>query len=334
MIKIIALTFIFAFILYIISIINAWMQVNNLRKTPRFGTGRMVFVNKIRIHFIEFGDGPPLVMLPGILGNYRTWNPLLPVLSNEFRCLAIDFPGIGASDKPADFEYNLKQIANLIIDLLDELKIEIAHFMGLSYGGSLVYYLAAQFPLRVGRGLTLEGWADFDPANSLHESRILRALTTPVVAQVLHFIITSGQLSHLLAKRAYGDRWKQLTSREKQNAQHDLALAMHYLERLPTVKLLENWIENDQLPELVPFIETPVLQLIGTKSINFEAQAASIERLKLVSTITQWIIEGGGQHLHWQHPRWIGELTIRFFKEQNIFEENNSGGLWELQVTS
>lgn len=49
------------------------------------------------MHQVERGNGPPLLLIHGLGGSWRSWNPILEPLSRERRVIAIDLPGHGNS---------------------------------------------------------------------------------------------------------------------------------------------------------------------------------------------------------------------------------------------
>jgi len=56
-------------------------------------------VNDLTWHWVEQGEGPAVVLLHGIPESWRCWEKQMPVLSQQFRVLALDLKGYGQSDK-------------------------------------------------------------------------------------------------------------------------------------------------------------------------------------------------------------------------------------------
>ena len=61
-----------------------------------------VTANGLKIYYRDVGEGFPIVFLHGFTGNTRNWALTVPSLRDRFRCLSIDHPGHGQSEKPAD----------------------------------------------------------------------------------------------------------------------------------------------------------------------------------------------------------------------------------------
>jgi pimeloyl-ACP methyl ester carboxylesterase len=75
----------------------------------------------------------------------------------EFTLLAVDLIGFGQSRGPDEFEYAMNEQATLVIELLDNLKIESFHLCGHSMGGLIAMNVAEQEPRRVLSFIDIEG---------------------------------------------------------------------------------------------------------------------------------------------------------------------------------
>ena len=104
-------------------------------------------------------DADTIVFLHG-LGTTRTgWEPQLEDLSDTWRCVAWDMPGYGAS-QPLTEPLSFAALGDSVATLLDQLRVETAHLVGLSFGGMHALHAALRHPGRVS-SLTL---ADTSPA--------------------------------------------------------------------------------------------------------------------------------------------------------------------------
>lgn len=140
-----------------------------------------VTVNKIRLRYESWGDGPPLIMLHGLGSCADDWVYQLPDLGRHFRCLPLDLRGHGLSDKPAG-RYTMSQFAGDVSELLNALTLGTAHVLGLSLGGMVAQQLALAHPDQV-RSLTLINTmpGPWPPTPDMLRSagRRLRALRSP-----------------------------------------------------------------------------------------------------------------------------------------------------------
>lgn len=106
----------------------------------------------VRIHFVEQGKGPALLLHHGFSWSSRRWQACgyVESLERDYRVIAIDARGHGKSDKPHDpASYSAKQQAQDVVAMMDELGIEKALFWGYSMGGRAGYALAKYAPERL-----------------------------------------------------------------------------------------------------------------------------------------------------------------------------------------
>lgn len=103
-----------------------------------------------RIHYsLEGPANSPVVVLSHSLGvDLSMWEPQVPVLANSLRVLRYDTRGHGQSSVTPG-PYTVEQLGRDVLGLLDALKIERAHFCGLSLGGQIGQWLGANAPQRL-----------------------------------------------------------------------------------------------------------------------------------------------------------------------------------------
>jgi pimeloyl-ACP methyl ester carboxylesterase len=120
--------------------------------------GRSTFteVDGTRLHHVEAGAGPPVLLLHGGSGGGANWFRLLPLLADRHRVLAPDLPGFGLSDA-MEARAPLGSAAAALLDRwLDALGVEGALTVGTSFGGLAALRLAQRTPHRVSRLLLLD----------------------------------------------------------------------------------------------------------------------------------------------------------------------------------
>jgi haloalkane dehalogenase len=102
----------------------------------------------LRIAYVDVGEGPAMVMLHG----EPTWSFLFrkmipPMLAAGFRCVAVDYPGFGRSDKPLDLEwYEYERHAAACLRVAEVLSLEGATLVGHDWGGPVGLLLAVERP--------------------------------------------------------------------------------------------------------------------------------------------------------------------------------------------
>lgn len=87
------------------------------------------------------GKGFPLVLVHGFLGSSKMWKPQIDFFKDNFRVITPDLPGYGKSNK-AKSHNSIQSIANLLLDRLEEKKIDKFHLLGHSMGGMIIQDMA------------------------------------------------------------------------------------------------------------------------------------------------------------------------------------------------
>ena len=115
-------------------------------------TSRYVQLSKVRIHYNEVGQGPPLVCLHGGGPGASSWSNFLtniPVFMRSYRLLLVDLVNFGKSSKLVIEGPPLTFHAQVMDELLQTLQVAKAAFVGNSYGGQVAIKTAIDFPQRV-----------------------------------------------------------------------------------------------------------------------------------------------------------------------------------------
>ncbi len=95
------------------------------------------------------GDGPPLLFIHGLGGIWQNWLLNIPAFMDSHRCVALDLPGFGLSEKPD--ECSIRGLAATVDRVCDELDLVEPVVIGNSMGGFVGAELAVTFPTRVSK---------------------------------------------------------------------------------------------------------------------------------------------------------------------------------------
>lgn len=112
-----------------------------------------MFANGIRLHYVQIGQGIPLLLVHGYPFDHTLWQPQMDGLSDIAQVIAPDLRGFGQSDAP-DGIYTMEVYADDLAALLDTLKIEPVVVCGLSMGGYIALAFWKKYTSHV-RGLIL-----------------------------------------------------------------------------------------------------------------------------------------------------------------------------------
>lgn len=139
-------------------------EIAQTRYEDRYFTVR----DGIKLHYRDYpgsAEKPPILCLHGLTRNARDWTEFAERYSPSHRVLALDFRGRGGSDyDPVPARYLPIIYASDVIELLDQLSIPEAMFVGTSLGGLVTMVIAATAPQRVAASILNDVGPDVDPA--------------------------------------------------------------------------------------------------------------------------------------------------------------------------
>src|SRR5262245_58858147 len=105
-------------------------------------------VRDVELYYEEHGQGDPLLCIMGFATDSTAWLLQTPAFAERYRTIVFDNRGVGRSSKPTG-AYTIHGMADDAAALLDHLKIDRAHVLGLSMGGMIAQELALRHPDRV-----------------------------------------------------------------------------------------------------------------------------------------------------------------------------------------
>jgi len=120
----------------------------------------------LKLHYRDYpgaSDGPPILCLHGLTRNARDFAELAERYSPQFRVLALDFRGRGESQyDPLPMRYNPLTYAGDVVELLDQLDVLQAIFVGTSLGGLVTMTVGAMARGRIGAAILNDVGPDID----------------------------------------------------------------------------------------------------------------------------------------------------------------------------
>lgn len=113
--------------------------------------------DNVRLYYEEVGQGTPILFVHEFASDHRGWEPQMRAFGQRHRCIAYSARGYTPSDVSADPNaYSYLHVMRDAVAVLDHLKIDKAHLVGLSMGGYTSLQVALNHPERV-RSLVLAG---------------------------------------------------------------------------------------------------------------------------------------------------------------------------------
>jgi pimeloyl-ACP methyl ester carboxylesterase len=167
------------------------------RKHPPIG--RFLDVDGVRLHYIERGQGAPLVLIHGngTLIQDFTINGLVDRLSERYRVIVIERPGYGYSNRPR-WLWTPRAHATLYEHALQQLGVEQAIVLGHSWGTMVAVSLALQAPSLVRSLVLLSGY--YFPTARL-DVALFSPPAIPVIGDAMRYTV-SPLLARLILPRA------------------------------------------------------------------------------------------------------------------------------------
>ena len=115
---------------------------------------KFVEVNGVNVHYKTWGEGAPtFVLLHGFGASVFSWHEVVEPLAQYGTVIAYDRPAFGLTERPLEWEgespYGPQAQVDIVIGLMDALKVEKATLVGNSAGGTVSMQVALQYPERV-----------------------------------------------------------------------------------------------------------------------------------------------------------------------------------------
>jgi pimeloyl-ACP methyl ester carboxylesterase len=254
-------------------------------------------VNGININYTVEGHGEPLVMIMGIGGDQSAWKHQVSALKKHYQVITFDNRGVGKSDKPQG-SYSPTLMAEDTIQLMDFLKIEKAHILGMSMGGLIAQEIAINYPERIIKLILASTFAYQDnEANG----------PTPDVLAVAELPLKQG-ISRLLD-----------ASFNKFFNRFIIAPIIRFLtlrineQELTGIKGQVDGTKGYDSFNRLPSIKAPTLVLTGTKdrvvkSSSSDTLSQKIPNAKLVK------IENGSHLICWEMSKVFNKEVLDFLK--------------------
>src|SRR6478752_10771476 len=103
----------------------------------------------VRLYYEETGAGRPVIFVHEYAGDYRSWEPQMRQFGQRYRAITYNARGYPPSDVPEEVaKYSQARAADDIASVLDHLKIDRAHIVGLSMGGFATLHFGFRHPSR------------------------------------------------------------------------------------------------------------------------------------------------------------------------------------------
>ena len=110
------------------------------------------------MHYVDEGQGSPILFLHGNPTWSFLYRHLISSLRDRYRCVALDYPGFGLSDRPTGYGYTPGEQAGVVGEVVDQLGLDGMVIMGHDWGGPIGLAAACARPDRVAGLLLGNTW--------------------------------------------------------------------------------------------------------------------------------------------------------------------------------
>ena len=132
-----------------------WLAATGAEFSAGVGRSGCAHLKHYSAEYREWGEGPPLVLVPGLAGGFELLGPLARLLAEDFRVISYQLRG--EDDCFAlRRRFGLQDLVSDLAEFLDWHCLESPAVLGVSFGGVLAVEFAARFPYRL-RSLALQG---------------------------------------------------------------------------------------------------------------------------------------------------------------------------------
>ena len=98
---------------------------------------RFVGIDGHTVHYVDEGSGPTLLFLHGNPTWSFLWRDVIRALRDDFRCIALDYPGFGLSTAKPGYRYLPEEHADVVTEFVDKLGLKGATLVGQDWGGMI-----------------------------------------------------------------------------------------------------------------------------------------------------------------------------------------------------
>lgn len=174
-----------------------WLTTSGAAFSPDAGTTGFAHLAHYTVRYSVWGEGPPLVLVPGLAGGFELLGPLARLLARDFTVISYQLRGEDDCFALRQ-RFNLGDLADDLREFLDWMGLEAPPVMGVSFGGLLALELAARYPHRL-RSLVVQGAGARFERSLLHQvagmvlTRYPLPSDSPFVNQFFNLLFGSRQ---------------------------------------------------------------------------------------------------------------------------------------------
>lgn len=296
---------------------NRWLDKSEYPFTSNYFN-----VNGHNLHFIDEGEGEPLLFVHGTPSWSFDFRNVIKKLKATYRCIAIDHIGFGLSDKPQHYDYSTQNHSLTLEKFILDQQLHDITLIVHDFGGPIGLNFAIRYPQKIKRIVILNSWlwsSKTDP-DYKKMSKILKSPLLPILYRCLNFsprcILPKSFGDHKLSKRLLKQYTKPFAEKSQRNG--PLAFAKSLLND-------QDWFEelwsahhtiSDKPTLLIWGMKDPVIKPHYLSRFEHGFKNASIVRLAT-----------SGHFPQEEEPDKVAEAIFDFLsKEKRMATKTNTSG--------
>jgi pimeloyl-ACP methyl ester carboxylesterase len=254
-----------------------------------------------RLTYRVLGDGPTLVLLPGLASTYRGYAPTLRRLADRFRTIQLDYPGENPDDGADLRAIHHADLVDDLFGLLDHLSVAEAYPFGLSFGSTITLKALHREPARFPRAALQGGFAR---RRLMPAERLALAVGRRIKGNTARLPFHRRGLAINNRATFPGDQPDLWEFYVEENGLTPIAGLTHRLDLLDRL----------DLRSILPEIKTEVLVIHGTAD-RIVPMARHVELVGGLARSKAVLMPDVGHQPHWTHPRELADLVGDFLAD-------------------
>lgn len=273
-----------------------------------------------RTHMLVAGpaDGVPLFLVPGIAGCAPLWRRQLPEFAKHFRVYALDIVGQPGKSDPVTPSFLGDDFSVWMVDVLDGLGIDKAHFAGTSVGGWMVLKLGIHAPGRIEKIVMLSP-TGVSRARLPIKIWVTKFLNKRKDSNALQDDLTAKSVTNRSPGRSFGTFDRQLAKLMALCTRHyrvDRSMGI-YNEKTQKgdffkgLRVLRKFFLSEPRSVLRRF-NVPALLVFGEHEMLYDANKVAKRAKKIMPDLETDVIEGAGHAAIYDKPNEVNAVVVNY----------------------
>jgi pimeloyl-ACP methyl ester carboxylesterase len=251
------------------------------------------------------GSGPPVVLIPGLLGSGFTYRKITPLLQQAgFTSIVVEPLGVGASSRPPNADYSLAAQGARVAAVLDSLRVARAYWLAHSVGASIVLRIAVDHPDCVAGIVSLEGGV----AEAATTPGFRRAMKLAPIIKLLGIEFVLAQTTRQMRESSGNPDWvtEEVVAGYLEAASRDLGAS------LKAYRGMARSVEPEPLAPRLDRIRAPLFLLLG--GVPHDGAPSPEEIATLAQAIRHFAVDtipGVGHFPHEEAPERVAAAVAQ-----------------------